>query len=69
MTPQSPQEPHADVRTDPVAQARPDVGSGSDVRTFSGASLEDLLPQIRATLGPDAMILGRREGVQGGVGG
>ncbi|MCW3016188.1 MAG: hypothetical protein JWO02_3280, partial [Solirubrobacterales bacterium] len=41
----------------------------SDVRTFSGASLEDLLPQIRATLGPDAMILGRREGVQGGVGG
>jgi flagellar biosynthesis protein FlhF len=40
-----------------------------DVRSFTGASLEEVLPQIRETLGPDAVILGRRDGVEGGVAG
>ncbi len=39
------------------------------VRTFSGRTLEELLPQIRAELGADAIILREREGLAGGVGG
>src|ERR1700755_913157 len=41
----------------------------SGVRTYRGRKLEDLLPQIRAELGPDAIILRQREGLMGGVGG
>src|SRR3954470_16493934 len=37
-----------------------------DVKTFRGRSLEEVLPQIRAELGPDAIVLRRREGVGGG---
>src|SRR3954454_3305981 len=37
-----------------------------DVKTFRGRSLEELLPQIRAELGPDAIVLRRREGLSGG---
>src|SRR6478752_5673082 len=33
-----------------------------DVKTFRGRTLEELLPQIRAELGPDAIVLRRREG-------
>jgi flagellar biosynthesis GTPase FlhF len=43
--------------------------STSEVKTFRGRSLEELLPQIRAELGPDAIVLRRREGLTGGVGG
>ena len=39
------------------------------VRTYRGRRLEDLIPQIRAELGPDAIILRQREGLMGGVGG
>src|SRR6201989_2893276 len=39
------------------------------VRTYRGRKLEDLIPQIRADLGPDAIILRQREGLMGGVGG
>src|SRR3954451_15924173 len=39
------------------------------VKTFRGKSLEEVLPQIRAELGPDAIVLRRREGTAGGVGG
>jgi flagellar biosynthesis protein FlhF len=38
-------------------------------RTFRGASLEEILPRIKAELGPDAVITRRREGLTGGVGG
>jgi flagellar biosynthesis protein FlhF len=41
----------------------------TNVRTYSGSSLEELLPQIRAELGNDAMIVRQREGVVGGIGG
>jgi len=41
----------------------------SGVRTYRGRKLEDLIPQIRADLGPDAIILRQREGLMGGVGG
>ncbi|MDX6554779.1 MAG: flagellar biosynthesis protein FlhF [Miltoncostaeaceae bacterium] len=35
-------------------------------RTFRGGSLDELLPQIREALGPDAVVLRQREGVIGG---
>ena len=38
-------------------------------RTYRGRSLEELLPQVRAELGPDAVIVRQREGLTGGVGG
>src|SRR3954454_20196243 len=41
----------------------------TDVKTFRGRSLEEVLPQIRAELGADAIVVRRREGLGGGVGG
>src|SRR3954454_16700360 len=40
-----------------------------NAKTFRGRSLEEILPQIRAELGADAIVLRRREGLSGGVGG
>jgi flagellar biosynthesis protein FlhF len=58
--------------TVPPATA-PTVSSPSSeeegVKTFRGESLEELLPQIREDLGPDAVILRQRDGLKGGVGG
>jgi flagellar biosynthesis protein FlhF len=39
------------------------------LRTYRGATIESLLPQIREELGPDAVIVRQREGLIGGVGG
>ena len=39
------------------------------VRTYRGRKLEDLIPQIREELGPDAIILREREGLMGGING
>ncbi len=39
------------------------------VRTYRGRKLEDILPQIREELGPDAIIVREREGLVGGFGG
>src|SRR4051794_7690171 len=41
----------------------------SDVKTYRRRTREELLPQIRSELGPDAIVLRRREGLAGGVGG
>src|SRR3954447_22715032 len=38
-------------------------------KTFRGRTLEEVLPQIKADLGPDAEIVRQREGLTGGVGG
>ena len=43
--------------------------NGGDVRVFRGRSLEEVLPQIREELGPDAIITRQREGLQGGIAG
>ena len=40
-----------------------------DTKTFRGRTLEELLPKIRAEFGADAIVLRRREGLAGGVGG
>lgn len=39
------------------------------VKTFQGRTLEEVLPQVREQLGPEAVVLGQRNVVQGGVGG
>lgn len=50
------------VAADPIA--------GDDqMKTYRGASIEEVLPQIRADLGPEAVIVSRREGLIGGFGG
>jgi flagellar biosynthesis GTPase FlhF len=39
------------------------------VRTYHGRTVEDLIPKIQDDLGPDAIIVHRREGLTGGVAG
>jgi flagellar biosynthesis GTPase FlhF len=41
----------------------------TETTTYRAGSLEELLPQIREELGPDAVIVRQREGIVGGVGG
>jgi flagellar biosynthesis GTPase FlhF len=43
--------------------------AASSVKTFRGRSLEEVLPQVREALGPDAIVVRRREGLAGGVAG
>ena len=38
-------------------------------KTYRGRSLEELLPKVRAELGPDAVIVRQREGLTGGIAG
>jgi flagellar biosynthesis GTPase FlhF len=38
-------------------------------KTYRGTSIEELLPRIRADLGPEAVIISRREGLIGGFAG
>ena len=40
-----------------------------EVTTFRGRTLEELLPQIREQLGPDAIVVRQRDGLMGGIGG
>jgi flagellar biosynthesis GTPase FlhF len=48
--------------------AAPTAGD-QPTKTYRGASIEELLPQIRADLGPEAVIISRREGLVGGFAG
>src|SRR5215207_11345762 len=41
----------------------------AEIKTFRGRSLEEVLPQVRSELGADAIVVRRREGLAGGVGG
>jgi flagellar biosynthesis GTPase FlhF len=41
----------------------------TETTVYRGATLEELLPQIREELGSDAVIVRQREGIVGGVGG
>jgi flagellar biosynthesis GTPase FlhF len=54
------------VAADPIAG---DDQIQTKTKTYRGASIEELLPQIRAELGPEAVIVSRREGLIGGVAG
>jgi flagellar biosynthesis protein FlhF len=41
----------------------------TETKTYRGKTLDEVLPQIRTELGDDAIILRRREGIVGGIGG
>jgi flagellar biosynthesis protein FlhF len=45
------------------------IAGEAQMKTYRGASIEELLPQVRADLGPEAVIVSRREGLIGGIGG
>jgi hypothetical protein len=41
--------------------------SGTEARVYRGRTVEELIPKIQRELGPDAIILRRREGLTGGM--
>jgi flagellar biosynthesis GTPase FlhF len=43
--------------------------NATDTKTYRGRTLEEVLPKIKAELGPDAEIVRQRTGLTGGVGG
>lgn len=45
------------------------MAAEGQIKTYRGASIEELLPRIRAELGPEAVVLSRREGLVGGFAG
>lgn len=51
------------------ASSGPGSRNPDGVRTYRGRTIEELIPRIRAELGPDAIILREREGLTGGIGG
>ena len=55
--------------TDPSSPSSAPSGDADTVRTYRGRTIEELIPRIRAELGPDAIILREREGLMGGIGG
>ncbi len=55
--------------SDVLVAADPIAGDDQKMKTYRGASIEELLPRIRAELGPEAVIVSRREGLIGGVAG
>lgn len=65
--------PPVPVATAPDAPAFADASTARpidpDVTTFRGRTLEELLPQIREQLGPDAIVVRQRDGLMGGIGG
>jgi flagellar biosynthesis GTPase FlhF len=56
------------TQIDDLASAPEDSASG-DRRTYRGRDLSEILPQIRAELGSDAIVTHQREGLVGGIGG
>ena len=55
--------------SDPSSPSSAPSGEPDGVRTYRGRTIEELIPRIRAELGPDAIILREREGLMGGIGG
>src|SRR5215212_130959 len=43
--------------------------NATETKTYRGRTLEEVLPKIKAELGPDAEIVRQRSGLTGGVGG
>jgi flagellar biosynthesis protein FlhF len=41
----------------------------TNLKTYRGRSLEEVLPQIKAEFGPDALVVAQRDAHEGGVGG
>jgi SRP54-type protein, GTPase domain len=49
------------------ARARLGNGRGGSTRVFRGRTVEELIPRIERELGPEAIVVRRREGLTGGV--
>src|SRR2546423_6361852 len=45
------------------------MNATDDIKTYRGRTLEEVLPKIKAELGPEAVIVRQRDGLTGGVGG
>src|SRR5690349_9272594 len=43
--------------------------NATETKTYRGRTLEEVLPKIKAELGPEAEIVRQRSGLTGGVGG
>lgn len=63
------QETAAEAAVVDAPVVAPPAPTDPDVTTFRGRTLEELLPQIRAQLGPDAIVVRQRDGLMGGIGG
>lgn len=57
------------TQTSPQADAQPPQGEHQSGRLYRGRSVAELIPRIQADLGPEAIVLSRRSGLQGGIGG
>ena len=64
-SPSSPTAAASADRLPGVPSPYPDALPGA--RLFRGRTLDELLPQIRAALGADAVVVRRREGLEGGA--
>ncbi|MCW2954994.1 MAG: GTP-binding signal recognition particle G-domain protein, partial [Conexibacter sp.] len=53
----------------PPAETNGHPSDPSGLRTYRGKTLDEILPRIRAELGPDAIVVRQRDGLMGGVGG
>lgn len=69
MTPQSNTAPHNGISTG-AAGAEQGAPAGSPaIRLFRGRSITELIPKIQSELGGDAIVVGRRSGLEGGIAG
>lgn len=50
-------------------EQQPSAGESPGGRVYRGRSVAELIPRIQADLGPEAIVLRRRSGLEGGLGG
>jgi flagellar biosynthesis GTPase FlhF len=59
--------PATTAPTEPAPQETTTAGQGG--RVYRGRTVAELIPRIQADLGPEAIVLRRRSGLEGGLGG
>ncbi|MGA8354325.1 MAG: hypothetical protein WB698_09170, partial [Solirubrobacteraceae bacterium] len=52
-----------------VPEEQTPSGETPSGRLYRGRSVAELIPRIQADLGPEAIVLRRRSGLEGGIGG
>ena len=52
-----------------VAAADGSSAADGDIRVYRGRSIDELIPRIEAELGTDAIVVRRKRGLEGGIGG
>ncbi len=55
--------------TEEQALGLPEVEGDGQTRRYRGRSIDELIPKIEAELGADAIVVRRRRGLEGGIGG